>query len=306
MRTVLIVVLAAVFGLSATIAVQRFASQGQGSEREVETVPIVVAKQDIPRFKTITAEMLKTSPWPKHLLPEDACTSIEKVVGRSAMMPLAKDEPIFDKRLHAKGVSPGMANNIPVGMRAYTIMTPNAASGVAGFILPGNKVDVLLTTTGGAESGATMTLLGGVEILAVHQRVEAPVEHKIDLKEVLSVTLLVTPGDAAKLDLGQAKGKLHLSLRNPLDTTEALTDVVDWKSLSGIKKAPVVETPAVEPAPAPVIKPVVFEPEEQEAVKRPHVLRVIEGEAVTVMEYDLAAPAGTTAVVKTPARKNRK
>jgi pilus assembly protein CpaB len=109
-------------------------------------------------------------------------------------------------------------------MRGFTIPTPNISAGVAGFILPGNKVDVLLTVSGSGLNDAasrTITLLQGVEILAVDQRVEAPAENKVDAKELRSVTLLVTPDQAAKLDLGQNKGVLHLSLRNPEDQAPA-------------------------------------------------------------------------------------
>src|SRR5262249_19197290 len=105
----------------------------------------------------------------------------------------------------------------PKGMRGFTIPTPNISAGVAGFILPGNKVDVLLTVDG----NRTVTLLQGLEILAVDQRVEAPAENKVDAKELRSVTLLVTPDQAAKLALGQNKGVLHLSLRHPEDEARA-------------------------------------------------------------------------------------
>jgi pilus assembly protein CpaB len=119
-----------------------------------------------------------------------------------------------------------MAWLIPRGMRAFTITTANVTAGVAGFILPGNKVDVLLTvSSGGANDttggGNTTTLLQNVEILAVDQKIEAPVDNKVNASELHSVTLLVTPEQAAKLDLGQNKGTLHLTLRNPEDNVAA-------------------------------------------------------------------------------------
>ena len=117
---------------------------------------------------------------------------------------------------------------IPSGMRAFTIRTPHVAAGVGGFILPGNRVDVLLTTSGSGPNdvtggGATTTLLQNVEVLAVAQRLDAPEANKVDPKEVSSVTLLVTPDHAAKLDLGMNRGLLHLALRNPEDNEEAET-----------------------------------------------------------------------------------
>ena len=128
-------------------------------------------------------------------------------------------------------------------MRAFTIST-NVASGVAGFILPGNKVDVLMTlTAGGAKDvtggGSTTTLLQNVEILAVDQKVEAPADNKVDSTNLRSVTLLVTPTSAAKLSLGQSKGTLHLTLRNPEDNLAAKVRPTTVNDLESQSEAPV-------------------------------------------------------------------
>ena len=109
-----------------------------------------------------------------------------------------------------------MAALVPNGLRAFTIHTPSVASGVGGFILPGNKVDVLLTMDG-KRGSLTTTLLQNLEILAVDQRIDAPADNRIDPKQLHSVTLLVTPDQAAKLSLAQNKGSLHLALRNHKD-----------------------------------------------------------------------------------------
>ena len=88
--------------------------------------------------------------------------------------------------------------------------------GVAGFILPGNRVDVLLSLgeisgTNETGGGSTITLLENIEILAVDQKMDAPSDNKVDTKDLRSVTLLVTPQQANRLDLGQNKGMLHLA-----------------------------------------------------------------------------------------------
>ena len=123
-------------------------------------------------------------------------------------------------------------------MRAVSIQTANISSGVTGFVMPNNKVDVLLTMhgmggnndpTGG---GRTVTLLQNVTVLAVDQKIEAPTEQKMDLKEMRAVTLLVTPQQAEQLDLGQNKGVLRLTLRNPLDDEIAPIDEVTLANLS--------------------------------------------------------------------------
>jgi pilus assembly protein CpaB len=146
-------------------------------------------------------------------------------------------------------------------MRAFTIHTPSIESGVAGFVLPGNRVDVLLTVgelpgtnpvafstplaspplfnaprpTGG---GSTTTLLQNIEILAVDQKIEAPAENKMDARELRSVTLLVTPQHANLLDLGQSKGTLHLALRNIEDKDSARTRPATLTDLQFHQEAP--------------------------------------------------------------------
>ncbi len=225
-RSALVVGLALVFGGSAAVGIQTLRSQGLALNGE--TVPIVVAASDIPRGATLSSDLLKVRTCPRDLVPEGALMRVEEVVDRVLFSPLVKDEAILEAKLAVKGAGRGIAALIPKGMRAFTIQTPNVATGVAGFILPGNKVDVLLTVssvsandeTGG---GSTTTLLQNVEILAVDQRVDAPAENKVDVKELRSVTLLVTPDQATKLDLGQNKGTLHLALRNPEDNQPAET-----------------------------------------------------------------------------------
>jgi pilus assembly protein CpaB len=224
-RTVLIVILALVFGISAAVGVGMM--RGPFAQAATETVPVVVAAADVARFSTVTASHLTTRNWPKELVPPGAVTSIEEATDRVALIPLVKGETIHESKLAGRGSGRGLAPGIEKGKRAFTIQTPNVASGVAGFILPGNKVDVLLTVSGQGDevtkNGVTITLLQNVEILAVDQRVEVPADNKVDARELRSVTLLVTPHEAGRLDLGQNKGTLHLSLRNPEDTQYVTT-----------------------------------------------------------------------------------
>jgi pilus assembly protein CpaB len=261
-RSVLIVVLALVFGGSAAVGIGKL--RGPQTVAVTETVAVVVAAVDVPRFTTISAEMLKTQEYPKDLVPPGALASIADAVGRVSFSPLVMDEPILNGKLAALGAGRGMAAIIPKGMRAFTIQTPSISSSVAGFILPGNKVDVLLTVTGqeahDANGSRTVTLLQQAEILAVDQRVEAPAENKVDVKELRSVTLLVTPDQASRLNLGQNKGVLHLSLRNPEDQVSANTRRATMSDLGLVDEKPPepakVEKPAVRPTPAPKPRPV--------------------------------------------------
>lgn len=283
-RTILVVALSLVFGLSAAVGAARL-TRG-GGPAHVDTVGVVVVTGDIPRFAVLGAANLEVKQYPKALVPPGAATSIEEAVGRVTDTPLVKDEPLLESKLTPKGSGRGMAAGIPPGMRAVTLRTPNVASGVAGFVLPGNKVDVMFTRqthkaddpTGG---GATRTLIPGAEVLAVDRQLDAdgnstPVASKLaDPADLKSVTLLLTPNQAAQIDLAQTVGTIHLALRSPLDKDmnvsaratlkgietgrEGVSNEDALKLLAGLftptpAKKPTPEPVAVAPPPAAVTK----------------------------------------------------
>jgi pilus assembly protein CpaB len=274
-RTVLVVALALILGGSAAVGITNFRNQGPAPD----TVPVLVAAVDVPSFGVLNADMIKVSDCPKALVPPGAITKMEDALDRSAIYPLLKGEPLLDARLAPKGAGRGLAAGIPNGMRAYTIHTPTVQSGVSGFILPGNHVDVLLTIEKQGErdptGGSTITLLQNVLILAVEQRVVAPAESKVDPHQLKSVTLLVTPQGAAKLNLGHSKGKLHLSLRNLTDTADVTTRPIHAHELWGEKP---VEKPAVVVLPTPRVDP-----------PRPRLIRTLRGTQEGAVRI---APAG--------------
>lgn len=234
-RTVFITIFALGAGILA--AAGAYLLRGQASKSgEPKMASIVVTAADVPRGASLSSEMLAVRQWPQGYVPEGAITSLAEALDRTAWVPLVKGEPIMENKLTARGAGRGMAALVPRGMRAVTIQTPNISTGVAGFILPGNHVDVLLTmsqagsqdATGG---GSTVALLQNVEILAVDQRIEAPNENRVDPKDLRSVTLLVSPEQASRLELGQNKGTLHLSLRNPEDIDSAAVPPVTLAEL---------------------------------------------------------------------------
>ena len=121
--------------------------------------------------------MIRLESVPKRWANPKAIAKIEEAVGRVVTIPILEGEPVLSSKIAAKGAGVGLAAIIPKGMRAFTIQTPTIATGVAGFVLPGNKVDVLLTVKevgGGTDArGGTIILLQNLEILAVDQRVGA-------------------------------------------------------------------------------------------------------------------------------------
>jgi pilus assembly protein CpaB len=235
-----IAALALTFGGSAAVGVNIFCNQ-RLSESRLETVPVVVAKVDIRRGDTIGPDKIQMRDFPKDAVPAAAITREPDALHRVAVHSLVKDEPLLDTKLSPKNGKGGLAALIPAGMRAFTIQTPYLANHLAGLVLPGSKVDVLLTMTGvGTDErsavGVTMTLLQNIEILALDRPFEAPSENRFDPKTLQSVTLLVTPEQAAKLDLGQNRGTLHLSLRNPDDTRPAIAGPATVSGLQGARE----------------------------------------------------------------------
>jgi len=235
-RTIFVIVLAMATGSLAAFGVNQL-RQAPPIAAKPDTTPVVVAAVDIARGRMVVASDLKALDWPKENLPEKTFSKIEDVVGRAVAIPIPFGDLVLETKLAAKNAGRGLAALVPRGMRAYTIQTSRIASGVAGFVLPGNRVDVLLNLHGSQNDntggGSTTTLLQSIEILAVGQRLDAPSDNKVNPKDITSVTLLVTPAQAADLDLGQSLGQLTLSLRNPEDEKQALTQpatLVDIRS----------------------------------------------------------------------------
>ena len=219
-------VLALGFGGSITVGMNVLSNLNSENTAAPETQQIVVAKAHIDRGKEIEADMIETKTVPKTAVPPGAVADAEKVVGR--LVTIDGGLPpgtILEAALASADQKQGLPSLIPTGMRAFTIQASNA-SGVAGLVSPEDRVDVLLTVqsrsrddvTGG---GQTMTLLQNIEVLTVNQDYvredTEDSERRSSSKKsrVEYVTLLVAPEQAARLNLAQSKGSLHLSLRNP-------------------------------------------------------------------------------------------
>jgi len=221
----------------------------------VGPAPVVVAVVDLQRGASITPEEVKIKEFPRDLVPAGALSKLEDAVNRVIFVPLTKDEPVLESKLAPKGSGRGVSALIPPGMRAYTVKVPDVAQGVAGFILPGNRVDVLLSLgeisgTNATGGGSTITLLQNVEILAVDQKMDAPSDKKVDTKDLRSVTLLVTPQQANRLDLGQIKGMLDLwppvppPVLPPLPKASEPPPTVKIRTIRGVREGAVpIQTP---------------------------------------------------------------
>ncbi len=156
--------------------------------------------------------------WPIGSPLQGALSVVDMVPGRVALYPLEKGQPILERYLADPGIGAGLASRIPDGKRALALRSDDVV-GVAGFLAPGSRVDVLVTYRPGTSSEPlTATVLENAEVLAAGQRTEPDPTGKPASATV--VTLLVTPLEAERAVLASTQGTVHFVLRNGLDKAE--------------------------------------------------------------------------------------
>jgi pilus assembly protein CpaB len=171
-----------------------------------------------------------------------AFTSVEQVVNRGVIQAVGENEPITDRKLAPEGAGAGLSPTIPAGMRAISVKV-NEVVGVAGFVVPGSRVDVLVTVDESVgRGGITRAVVSNVEVLTAGTRFDQE-KAMADGKPIPAtvVTLLATPQDAERITLAANEGKITLTLRNPLDTLPTATSGVRLASLTGAPAPPPVE-----------------------------------------------------------------
>jgi pilus assembly protein CpaB len=244
----------------------------QPAKAAMATTQIVLAARDIDVGSVLKEEDVKLADWPGSV-PVGAASKTQDVVGRGITTAIYAKEPIIDSRLAPKGAGGGLAAMIPPGMRAFAIRV-NEVVGVAGFVVAGMRVDVLISGNkpGGDQSLGTLskTLLQNVEVLSAGQDYKKDAEGKPIAVQV--VNLLVTPDQAEQLSLAAAQTSIQLVLRNPLDREVAKTPGAAMAYLfTGGKLRPETPPPAPSPSPrrvavAPPPPPVVKAPPKKEEV----------------------------------------
>jgi pilus assembly protein CpaB len=232
------VIALALGGLLSSIVYKRLQAGAGGARKP--GVDVVVAANDIVIGAKLQAQDLKVVNLPPEDLPAGVIGQPARAIGRGALVPMYKGEFILKDKLADKDVA-GLPALIPPGMRAVSVRV-NEIISVAGFVLPGTRVDVLLTgTPAGGNDSVTTTVLGNVAVLATGQKLERNSAGEPQSTPV--ITLLVSPEDAQKLTLASQEGRIQLSLRNPLDTGQEKIAFVRNSSLYGGAPAPVSTSP---------------------------------------------------------------
>jgi len=256
-RAILVMSIAILFGLGAVVFAARWLLKQPGSS----SGRIVVAAADINLGQRLTPDMFKLTDWPSDSVPKGAFTDPQKLGGRVLKTNLLMGEPVSEAKLAPAGTLGGLSALITEGRRAITVRV-NDVIGVAGFALPGNYVDIIVSTQKDAPPGTdarqqniSKIVLERILVLAIAQEVN---RDETKPKVVNAVTLEVTPEQAEKLDLARSVGTLSLALRNQVDPASASTEgATKLTLLPEVPPPPAPRKPAPRPVPAARPVPVV-------------------------------------------------
>jgi pilus assembly protein CpaB len=248
-RAFIVMAVAILFGLAAVVFASRWLlSQPSGSSGR-----IVIAAADISLGQRLTPEMFKLAEWPADSVPKGAFADPQKLSGRVLKSNLLMGEPVSEAKLAPSGTLGGLSALISEGKRAITVRV-NDVIGVAGFALPGNYVDIIVSTQKDPQPGADVReqsiskiVLERILVLAVAQEVN---RDETKPKVVNAVTLEVTPEQAEKLDLARSVGTLSLALRNQVDPQSAST-----VGATKLTLLPEATPPKPAPKPAAAVRP---------------------------------------------------
>lgn len=291
--------------LVSTVFYQMTTNRGSGpkSAEATNMTDIVVAKRPLGPGSTIKLDDVQTIKVSKEQFPKGAFVKVEEVLDRPIIKDILQDEPVIDGRLAPRGAGTGLAPIIPVGMRAVSVRVTDV-SAVAGFVLPGMRVDVLVTgRPQNARDTITTTVLQNVQVLSTGTSLQA--DPRGQAIQAPTVTLLVDPKNAEILTLANNEGRIQLVLRNGSDQNSESTQGVNVSQLyskAGSKAfqgnsmngnddqawRPVPKVVYREPAPRPVVATPVAAPPPP---PMPEQIVVIRGDKRTVETIKPAAPA---------------
>ena len=251
-RTILTLVVAALLGLAAVFLTRAYLGRQQAAEVKADvnagTTTVVVASQPIGRGVALTPSVLKVAHFPREYVPVGSFRTVQEATAggvRRALRPISANEPILPDRVTGAGGRANLSATMTPGMRAVTFRS-NEVSGVAGFVLPGDRVDVLLTRTiagagGGQETTVTQVIANNIKVLGVDQEVNESLEKPTVAN---AITLEVTPEQGQALSLAQSLGTVALALRHISDELPAGRLITTSSDLGGYRARPAAAPPS--------------------------------------------------------------
>ena len=220
-RSTVVLALALASGLLAAFLFNRYLTTqiALAPASEAVTSLVAVAARDLPGGSVLGPDDVKMISWPAESRPPDYLETTETLVGQGLLFPVQANEPLLRSKL--SGEQGGLAAVIPQGMRAVSVKVDEVIA-VAGFVVPGTRVDVIVTMQSNPEqAGSSRVVLQNIKVLASGQSIEQPSEG--EPKDASVITLLVTPEDAETLLLASNEGRIQLALRNGMDEAVAIT-----------------------------------------------------------------------------------
>jgi len=246
-----------VFALVVSSVFYQMTARSSGPSKKVESTDqkdVVVTARPLGVGVMVKPADIKVVKIATSAFPKGAFSKVEDVLDRPVISNMLLEEPVLEGRLAAKGSGLGLAPTIPVGMRAVTVRVNDVAS-VAGFVLPGMRVDVLVTGRPPTSEGdMTTTVLQNMLVLSAGTTIQA--DARGQAIQAPTVTLLATPGQSETLTLAGNEGRLQLVLRNSSDQAVEQTTGRYISELYGAPRraaAPAAPAAGRRPAPRPVV-----------------------------------------------------
>ena len=231
-NTIVMLIIALVFGAISVFVANIWLSnranppvqQAVVASAAVETSTIVVASRDLAFGELLNSDVLREIPWPKSSIPDGSYAKVATLIGDGdhiVLTSISPNEPILKWKISGAGARASLSAIIKPGMRAVAVRI-NDVAGVAGFVLPGDRVDVLYTknsNNGSSNEGSTTDILiQNVRILAIDQVAD---QKKSDPLLAKVATVEVSALDGQKIALAQTTGSLSLTLRSAGSVDEA-------------------------------------------------------------------------------------
>jgi pilus assembly protein CpaB len=273
-RTTVVVAIAVFVAALASFGIYRAIQQMPVRQVEVRSLYQVVAATDMPMGTMITKDQVKLVAWPASSPVNKGFTTIESVVNRGLVDSVAANEPLTETKLAPVEAGAGLPPSITEGMRAVSVKV-NEVVGVAGFVVPGTHVDVMVTLKRSeAKDSMTRVVVSNVQVLTAGTRYDQGKARDGQPIPTSVVTLLVSPSDAERIALAASEGEVMLTLRNPMDRKPTETTGIRTAALLGQAPAPPVVVRTVgprkvaEPVAVPVAAPKFYSVEAIRAAKR--------------------------------------
>jgi pilus assembly protein CpaB len=258
-RTLTVMLIAVATAALGSYGVYRAVLQMPVREVEVASVQVVVAAQSLAMGTRLHANHLRVVAWPSRNRVPGAMSDPKQLIDRGVIVPINENEPITESKVASLEAGAGLPPVIPEGMRAISVRV-NEVIGVAGFVVPGTLVDVLVTvrpSNGPSDEPMTRTVVSKVKVLTAGTKFDQEKSKSGEAIPTSVVTLSVLPEDAERIALASNEGKITLSLRNPLDVVSTDTKGIKLAALMrGTGPEPIVDPArnrvvAKKPAPTP-------------------------------------------------------